>query len=1088
MTPGYRWGVRRLWLVLGTVLSVLPVAVGVPERRVEAAPNDIIAVVVEGFGYGHGRGMSQWGAFGWAVDQGRSWHWILDHYYGGTVMGDAGGRIRVRLTGLDGAGTVGVVSHGSGVRWGGHTRAAMYSREVSANRFEVYGATTRACPGGNALTVPNGPVAQGSANSTAVRQIQTFLNAFRVAGDATLGVDGDFGPLTRARLVDWQGDQGIPADGVWNGDDAARARTLIGAGGSATWTLLGTVAGPITFTAAEGEASGSGPGSVLGACSGGSVTHYRGRIEVHDTSAGNRVVNDVKVEDYLRGVVPREIAASWASSGGGRGANAVRAQAVAARSFGLSQARYSYAQTCDTQSCQVYAGAATRPTATASPVSVEHPATDAAIAATAGKVRKWPNGSIVSTEFSASNGPRTAGGAFPPVDDAPGDGTSRNPNHRWTRVLDADTLASRYGLGTLTGASMTEAASTTFRQFDGVWFNDIVLQGTNGTFRQQAWDFRGSQGLPSPGFTVRVVRENTTNRSLGFIGDSVGVSVAGTADAELQRVIDGTFAPVVADSIVGRCTVVASCPGTSGVDAARALPRDLDVVVVELGYNDWPAGVAGYIDQMMTALAARGARQVAWVNVAEVRTNADGSSYYAATNAALAAARARWPGLTVLDWNAASNHGERARWLSDGIHLTATGQAEFALWLRERLIRLAPSHRLVPPKRLEIPVVGRALTRPDGTTTRIPASAGAVALNLTGVGAALPGYATAWPCHSSRPLASNLNYYDRHPIANNVIAPIGPNGTVCVYAQRSIDVVVDIAGWFPGDGSSSFNGVRPRRLVDTRDGTGGRTARLSPTRPLQVTIGGARVQRVDGASVIVPRTAEAAFLNITGVEPVRDGFITAWPCDQRRPLASSLNARVRRAVPNGVIAPLDGAGTVCLYSNQVMDVVVDIAGWFDDADGSAGSFVGTVPLRLLDSRDGTGGRTGRIGPGSPVRIAVRGRALQRDGASVRLPADATAAVLNVTSVDGTHDGYATVWPCGTRPLASNLNFTARTIVANGVVAPIGSDGTICIHTHRPVHVVVDIAGWFEGGGTPAFVGATPLRVVDTRSNLGPRPS
>ena len=45
---------------------------------------------------------------------------------------------------------------------------------------------------------------------------------------------------------------------------------------------------------------------------------------------------------------------------------------------------------------------------------------DQAVAATAGLIRIWPStGAVVSTEFSASNGPRTAGGAFPPVDDAP---------------------------------------------------------------------------------------------------------------------------------------------------------------------------------------------------------------------------------------------------------------------------------------------------------------------------------------------------------------------------------------------------------------------------------------------------------------------------------------------------------------------------------------------------------------------------------------------------------------------------------------------------------------------------------------------
>ena len=38
-----------------------------------------------GHGYGHGRGMSQWGALGYAVDHGWSGTRILDHYYRGTT-------------------------------------------------------------------------------------------------------------------------------------------------------------------------------------------------------------------------------------------------------------------------------------------------------------------------------------------------------------------------------------------------------------------------------------------------------------------------------------------------------------------------------------------------------------------------------------------------------------------------------------------------------------------------------------------------------------------------------------------------------------------------------------------------------------------------------------------------------------------------------------------------------------------------------------------------------------------------------------------------------------------------------------------
>src|SRR5262249_19252125 len=53
--------------------------------------------VVQGRGWGHGIGMSQWGAYGYAR-HGWSYHRILAHYYRGTQLGRTGVRsVRVLL-------------------------------------------------------------------------------------------------------------------------------------------------------------------------------------------------------------------------------------------------------------------------------------------------------------------------------------------------------------------------------------------------------------------------------------------------------------------------------------------------------------------------------------------------------------------------------------------------------------------------------------------------------------------------------------------------------------------------------------------------------------------------------------------------------------------------------------------------------------------------------------------------------------------------------------------------------------------------------------------------------------------------------
>ncbi|NBO84184.1 MAG: hypothetical protein EBV14_02360, partial [Actinobacteria bacterium] len=101
----------------------------------------------------------------------------------------------------------------------------------------------------------------------------------------------------------------------------------------------------------------------------------------------NRTINAVNMEAYLRGVVPRESPAGWGDAVGGAGMNALRAQAVAARSYASTENRYpGLAHTCDTMDCQVYGGAGLREGVSEQPYSLEDPRTDLAIAETAGVV------------------------------------------------------------------------------------------------------------------------------------------------------------------------------------------------------------------------------------------------------------------------------------------------------------------------------------------------------------------------------------------------------------------------------------------------------------------------------------------------------------------------------------------------------------------------------------------------------------------------------------------------------------------------------------------------------------------------------
>lgn len=1135
---------RATKVVMAATAAVASFAVGgVASTPVaEAASDDIVAIVIDGVGNGHGRGMSQWGAYGYAVDHGWDWQQILAHYYGGTdsATTPANQRISVRLTDYDGMGQVGVISHGSPVRWGSATGASMRVVETSPGVFDVYASQQVACPTSTSLTVPNGPVVQASGYNSGAESIQRFLKTFH---DTGIAVDGYFGNQTAGVLADWQAEVGLPVNrSTWDNDDAVKARGIIAASGaSVSWSKVGThtqsPGSPVRFTIGNGDSASTDRGDVLGVCSsGGAVNHYRGAIEIMSSSFGNRVVNDVLAEAYVRGVIPKEIAASWAYAGNGAGAHSVRAQAVAARSYGLEQNRsYTYpnsstryATTCDTTSCQVYGGSATRGSANGSVTNVEHVATDAAVLATANVVRKWPAGhakagQIVSTEFSASNGPRTAGGAFPPVNDI-GDDTPLNPYHRWTRIIDADTFAAQHGLGQITGATTAPTTAANYQGFDGVWFDDIVITGTNGTYRKQAWDFRNAMGYRSPGISVSVIRESATTTSMAFIGDSVG-NGATASNGAFVRSTDGTFTTQLIDAVDSRCTTRESCPGTTGVAAANALPSGLDLVVVELGYNDNPATFSNDIDAMMSALNARGVGQVAWVNMADIRTSG-GKLVYTQANAALDAAADRYANLRVLDWDAASNNADRSRWFnSDGVHHTTTGNAEFALWLRSELLGIAPrevappvaagadvpppvapvadvpapvapSSYLTPPKRIELSVIGSSVSAPGGQLSTVPAGTAGVSLNITMIRPSGRGYAAVWPCQDERPEVSSLNAQAGEVVANNVIAPVSADGTVCFYSSVGTDFVVDVAGWFPGAATAGdadpFVGLLPERRVDTRSGLGGRATPVTPSSPLTMPVAGLTAKLPDGTAVTVPNDVAAVAVNVTVTRAAQNGYATVWPCGADRPLASNVNFRTGNPAGNGVVAPVSADGTICVHTSQSADVLVDLAGYFDGTApiGQEPSFTAATPTRLVDTREAVGSTGGPIGPALPLRVQVRGAQLgSGDASPLVVPDDVAAVAMNLTIVNPTGAGYATVWPCGSvRPVASNINYVAGQTRANSVIAPVADDGTVCVYVHQNSHVIVDVAGWFRGGVDPSFIGAIPERLVDTRTSVGPAPS
>jgi len=205
----------------------------------------------------------------------------------------------------------------------------------------------------------------------------------------------------------------------------------------------------------------------------------------------------------------------------------------------------------------------------------------------------------------------------------------------------------------------------------------------------------------------------------------------------------------------------------------------------------------------------------------------------------------------------------------------------------------------------------------------------------------------------------------------------------------------------------------------------------------------------------VPPTATAVALNVTETNPTAVGFATVWPSGVARPNpASNLNFVPGKTAPNLVVVPLGANGKVSLYNSAgSTDYVADLVGYYGPT--ATTRFTAVVPVRLLDSRVGTGGFSTPWGAAQTRDLAVGGVAT--------VPADAKAVVLNATVTNPTASGHAIVWPSlVARPNVSNLNFVPGQTVPNLVMVRIGTNAKISLfNSAGSTDMIADVVGYFR---------------------------
>ena len=323
---------------------------------------------------------------------------------------------------------------------------------------------------------------------------------------------------------------------------------------------------------------------------------------------------------------------------------------------------------------------------------------------------------------------------------------------------------------------------------------------------------------------------------------------------------------------------------------------------------------------------------------------------------------------------------------------------------------------------------------------------GAVTINLTATEPDDTGYITVYPC-GTRPLASNMNYVFDQTVSTSVTTAVSPTGEICVYSSAQTNLIADINSWSAPN--AGYEPLSPQRLVDTR-------AR-SPQGAITVVKKkyGADSElrvKVAGAAGLPGARMSSVSLNVTVTEPETEGFITVYPCGTR-PLASHLNFVADQTISASVTSPVSADGEICIYSSSPTNLIADTFGWF--VQGSGITPVG--PTRLVDTRSAS--------PQGAISVTQK-----KYGATdeLRLPLNNVAGLpddgigtvqLTVTATNPSDTGFITVYPCGTLPLASHLNYTTGQTIAASVTTQVSADGEICVHSNQPTNIIIDINGW-----------------------------
>ncbi len=148
-----------------------------------------------------------------------------------------------------------------------------------------------------------------------------------------------------------------------------------------------------------------------------------------------------------------------------------------------------------------------------------------------------------------------------------------------------------------------------------------------------------------------------------------------------------------------------------------------------------------------------------------------------------------------------------------------------------------------------------------------------------------------------------------------------------------------------------------------------------------------------------------------------------------------------------------------------------------------GAYVALTPVRLIDTRYGTGTTKAQLAAGGTLKVQTAGRA--------GIPITGVGAVMLTVNVlnAGAAGRLIAYADQTTRPNITSVAFSPGKAATSAVVSRLSSAGLLDMWNSsvRPVDLVIDISGYWTGGAVTAaggFVPLAPARSLDTRTGIG----